>query len=122
MSRIEQKIRTRQVRCRRIRGRIHGTAERPRLAVFRSARHIYAQIINDDLGLVLASASTMDKQIRGSLEKSGNSDAAREVGKLLAERANSKEIGIVAFDRSGFKYHGRLKALAEAAREGGLKF
>ena len=122
MGRIEQKIRTRQVRRRRIRGQIHGTAERPRLAVFRSARHIYAQIINDDLGLVLASASTMDKQIRESLNNGGNSDAASKVGKLLAERAADKEIASVSFDRGGFKYHGRLKALAEAAREGGLKF
>jgi len=119
---LEQKIRTRQTRRRRIRGKIQGTADRPRLAVFRSARHIYAQIINDDLGLVLASASTLDKQLRGSIKSSGNSDAAREVGKLLAQRAVEKEIGIVAFDRGGFKYHGRLKALAEAAREGGLKF
>jgi large subunit ribosomal protein L18 len=122
VSRTEQKIRTRQARRRRIRGKVYGTAERPRLAVFRSARHIYAQIINDDLGLVLASASTMDRHLRGSLKSSGNSDAAREVGKLLAERAAKQEIGTVSFDRSGFKYHGRLKALAEAAREGGLRF
>jgi large subunit ribosomal protein L18 len=122
VGRIEQKIRTRQLRRQRIRGKIRGTAERPRLAVFRSARHIYAQIINDDLGLVLASASTLDIQLRDSLKSSGNSEAAREVGKLLAERAIKNEIGAVAFDRSGFKYHGRLKALAEAAREGGLEF
>ena len=122
MGRIEDKIRTRQTRRRRIRGKIHGTAERPRLAVFRSARHIYAQIINDDVGQVLASASTLDRQLRGSLRNGGNSDAAKEVGKLLAQRAADREIEIVAFDRGGFKYHGRLKALAEAAREGGLKF
>lgn len=122
MGRLEQKIRTRQTRRRRIRGKIRGTAERPRLAVFRSARHIYAQIINDDMGLVMASASTLDKQLRDSIKRSGNSDAAREVGKLLAERAVEKKIEMVAFDRSGFKYHGRLKALADAAREGGLKF
>jgi len=122
VGRIEDKIKTRQTRRRRIRGKIHGTAEKPRLAVFRSARHIYAQIINDDLGRVLASASTLDKQLRGSLKSGGNSDAAREVGKLLAQRAADKEIQMVAFDRSGFKFHGRLKALAEAAREGGLKF
>lgn len=122
MGRIEQKIRTRQVRRQRIRGKIRGTAARPRLAVFRSARHIYAQIINDDLGQVLACASTLDKQLRESLKSGGNSDAARKVGKLLAERAVKKKIGCVSFDRGGFKYHGRLKALAEAAREGGLEF
>jgi large subunit ribosomal protein L18 len=122
VGRIENKIRTRQARRKRIRGRMHGTAEQPRLAVFRSARHIYAQIIDDDLGHVLASASTMDRKLRGSLKVSGNSDAAREVGKLLAERATEKKIETVAFDRGGFRYHGRLKALAEAAREGGLKF
>ena len=122
MGRIQDKSRTRQARRRRIRGKIHGTAERPRLAVFRSARHIYAQIINDDLGQVLTSASSLDRQLRGSLKNGGNADAAKEVGKLLAERAAEKEIGIVTFDRSGFKYHGRLKALADAVREGGLKF
>jgi large subunit ribosomal protein L18 len=122
VGRIQDKIRTRQARRRRIRGKIHGTAERPRLAVFRSARHIYAQIINDDLGQVLTSASSLDRQLRGSLKNGGNADAAKEVGKLLAERAAEKEIGIVTFDRSGFKYHGRLKALADAVREGGLKF
>lgn len=122
MGRIQDKSRTRQARRRRIRGKMHGTAEKPRLAVFRSTRHIYAQIVNDDLGQVLASASTLDRQLRGSLKSGGNSDAAREVGKLLAQRATEKKIEMVAFDRSGFKYHGRLKALAEAAREGGLKF
>ena len=122
MGRIQDKIRTRQSRRRRIRSKIRGTAQRPRLAVFRSARHIYAQIIDDDRGHVLASASTLDRQLRGSLKTGGNSRAAHEVGKLLAERAVGKKIEMVAFDRGGFKFHGRLKALAEAAREGGLKF
>jgi large subunit ribosomal protein L18 len=122
VGRTGDKIRTRQARRRRIRGRIHGTADKPRLSVFRSTRHIYAQIINDDLGHVLTSASTMDRQLRGSLNCGGNSKAAHEVGKLLAERATEKKIEAVAFDRGGFKYHGRLRALAEAAREGGLKF
>jgi large subunit ribosomal protein L18 len=122
VGRLEQKTRTHKSRRRRIRGKIQGTAKRPRFAVFRSTRHIYAQIINDELGLVLASASTMDRQLRGSIKSGGNADAAREVGKLLAQRAVEKDIGAVAFDRGGFKYHGRLKALAEAAREGGLKF
>ena len=122
MGRIEDRKRTRQARRKRIRGRIQGTPQKPRLSVFRSARHIYAQIVDDGLGAVLASASTMDKQIRETLETGGNMDAAREVGKLLADRATNKKIETVAFDRGGFKYHGRVKALAEAAREGGLKF
>jgi large subunit ribosomal protein L18 len=122
VGRIEDKKRTRQARRKRIRGRIHGTHEKPRLSVFRSARHIYAQIVDDAMGSVLASASTMDRQIRETLETGGNMDAAREVGKLLADRAINKKIETVAFDRGGFKFHGRVKALAEAAREGGLKF
>lgn len=122
MGRIEDKKRTRQARRKRIRGRIQGTPEKPRLSVFRSSRHIYAQIIDDDLGNILASASTMDKQIRETLKTGGNIDAAKEVGKLLADRAVEKKIETVAFDRGGFKFHGRIKALAEAAREGGLKF
>ena len=122
MGRIDDKKRTRQARRKRIRGRIFGTPEKPRLSVFRSSRHIYAQIVDDALGAVLASASTMDKQIRETLETGGNRDAAREVGKLLADRALNKKINTVAFDRGGFKYHGRVKALSEAAREGGLKF
>ncbi|MBN2719776.1 MAG: 50S ribosomal protein L18 [Proteobacteria bacterium] len=122
MGRIEDKNRARQARKRRIRGKLRGTAQQPRLAIFRSARHIYAQIIDDDLGHVLASASTLEKELRGSLKTGGNEDAAKEVGKLIAERAVRQNIEMVAFDRGGFKFHGRLKALAEAAREGGLKF
>jgi large subunit ribosomal protein L18 len=122
VGRIEDKKRTRQARRKRIRSRIQGTPEKPRLSVFRSSRHIYAQIIDDDLGNILASASTMDKQIRETLKTGGNIDAAKEVGKLLADRAVEKKIETVAFDRGGFKFHGRIKALAEAAREGGLKF
>lgn len=122
MGRIEDKKRTRIQRRKRIRDKVYGTAERPRLSIFRSTRHIYAQIINDDMGTVLASASTMDAQLRGSAKYGGNIDAAREVGKLLAERATTKKIEAVSFDRGGFKYHGRVKALAEAARDGGLKF
>lgn len=122
MGRIDDKNRTRINRRRRIRSKVYGTAERPRLSIFRSTRHIYAQIINDDMGAVLTSASTMDAQLRGSTGNGGNIDAAREVGKLLAERAATKNIEAVSFDRGGFKYHGRVKALAEAARDGGLKF
>jgi len=109
-------------RKRRIRGKIRGTGDRPRLAVFRSARHIYAQVINDDLGTVLVSASTVDSGLKGRLKTSGNVEAAKEVGKLLAERAGQKSINTVTFDRGGFRFHGRVKALADAAREGGLKF
>lgn len=122
MGRIEDKKRNRLNRRRRIRGKVHGTAQRPRLSIFRSTRHIYAQIIDDDMGAVITSASTMEAQLRGSGKNSGNIDAAREVGKLLAERAATKKIATVSFDRGGFKYHGRIKALAEAVRDGGLKF
>jgi large subunit ribosomal protein L18 len=109
-------------RRRRIRGKIRGTADRPRLSVFRSARHIYAQIVNDDLGVVLVSASTTDRELRGKVRNSGNKDAASEVGKLLALRAADQKIESVTFDRGGFRYHGRVKALADAVREGGVKF
>jgi large subunit ribosomal protein L18 len=122
VGRIEDKKRTRINRRKRIRSKVHGTAERPRLSVFRSTRHIYAQIINDDVGTVITSASTMEAQLRGSVKSGGNVDAAREVGKLLAERAATKNVETVSFDRGGFKYHGRVKALAEAVRDGGLKF
>lgn len=91
-----------------------------RLCVNRTPRHIYAQIIDADNSKVLASASTLDKDLRGG--KTGNADAASQVGKLIAERAKSAGVSSVAFDRSGFKYHGRVKALAEAARESGLEF
>ena len=91
-----------------------------RLCVNRTPRHIYAQIIDADSSKVLASASTLEKDLRGG--KTGNADAATQVGKLIAERAKSAGVSTVAFDRSGFKYHGRVKALAEAARESGLEF
>ncbi len=122
MGKTDEKVVARSRRRRRIRGKIFGSAERPRLSVFRSSRHIYAQIINDDLGTVLVSASTMDRELKGSVKHGGNSDAASRVGSLLAERAVSKKIGVVSFDRGGYRYHGRIRALAEAAREGGLKF
>ncbi|MEE9326904.1 MAG: 50S ribosomal protein L18 [Cocleimonas sp.] len=93
-----------------------------RLTIFRSSRHIYAQIISGEKNVVLASASTVEKSVRDSLNYTGNSEAASTVGKLVAERAKDNGIEAVAFDRSGFKYHGRVKALAEAAREAGLQF
>ncbi len=96
--------------------------EAVRLCVFRTSQHIYAQIIAANGSEVITSASTLDKELKGNLAKSGNVDAAKAVGKLIAERALKAGIKKVAFDRSGFKYHGRVKALAEAARENGLKF
>lgn len=93
-----------------------------RLSIYRSSKHIYAQIIAGDENKVIASASTVEKTIRDSLAYTGNAEAASAIGKLVAERAKEKGIESVAFDRSGFKYHGRVKALAEAAREAGLQF
>ena len=105
-------------RHRRVRGKISGTAERPRLDVFRSSKHIYAQIIDDVAGVTLASASTLEKGFEGF---GGNVEAANKVGKMIAEKALAKGIKQVVFDRGGFVYHGRVKALAEGAREGGLE-
>ena len=103
----------------RVRGKISGTAERPRLCVFRSENHIYAQIIDDVAGNTLVSASSVEKGFEG---KGGNVDAAKKIGAVIAERALQKGIEEVVFDRGGYIYHGRVKALAEGAREGGLKF
>ncbi len=106
-------------RHKRVRAKISGTPEMPRLNVFRSAKNIYAQIIDDVNGVTLVSASSLDKEIEGY---GGNVEAATAVGKLVAERAKSKEIENVVFDRGGYLYHGRVAALAEGAREGGLQF
>lgn len=103
----------------RVRGKISGTPERPRLSVFRSNANIYAQVIDDINGVTLASASTLDKEFDGA---TGNVEAAKKVGKAVAERAKAKGIDTVVFDRSGYIYHGRVAALAEGAREGGLEF
>ena len=103
----------------RVRGKISGTAERPRLCVFRSENNIYAQIIDDVVGCTLVSASSVEKGFEGN---GGNVDAAKKVGAKVAERALQKGIEEVVFDRGGYIYHGRVKALAEGAREGGLKF
>ena len=103
----------------RVRGKISGTAERPRLSVFRSENHIYAQIIDDVAGNTLVSASSVEKGFEGN---GGNCEAAKKVGAAVAERALQKGIEDVVFDRGGYIYHGRVKALAEGAREGGLKF
>jgi large subunit ribosomal protein L18 len=106
----------------RIRKKIRGTPARPRLAVFRSQGHIYAQVIDDDAGRTLCAASSLDKDVRGASKKGGNVAAAKSVGTLIAARAKDKGIAAVVFDRGGFQYHGRIKALADAARESGLKF
>jgi large subunit ribosomal protein L18 len=103
-------------RHKRIRARMYGTAKRPRLCVFRSNQHIYAQLIDDDKAKVMASAGDLD------IKKGQKSEKAKEVGKLIAKKAQEKKIDTVVFDRSGFPYHGRIKALADGAREGGLKF
>ena len=103
----------------RVRGKISGTAERPRLCVFRSLNHIYAQLIDDVAGVTLASASSMEKGFEGF---GGNKEAAKKVGMAIAQKAQEKGISEIVFDRSGYIYHGRVKELAEGAREGGLKF
>ena len=106
----------------KIRNRFSGTAERPRLAVFRSNNHMYAQIIDDTVGNTLVSASTLEKEIKAELEKTNNVDAAAYLGTVIAKRAIEKGIKEVVFDRGGFIYHGKVKALADAAREAGLEF
>ena len=106
----------------RVRKKISGTSECPRLCVYRSNAHIYAQIIDDEAQTTLASASTLDKEIKGTVSVGSNIEAAKAVGKLIAERAQAKDIKVVVFDRSGYLYHGRVQALAEAAREAGLEF
>ena len=110
-------------RKRRVRRKIEGTAERPRLTIFRSSKHIYAQVIDDRAGVTLAAASTMDKRFTPDEEVKTKTDRARAVGQLLAEVCKEKQIEAVVFDRNGYPYaSGRVKALAEGAREGGLKF
>lgn len=109
-------------RKRSIRKKINGTASRPRLSVFRSSAHMYAQVIDDVNGATLASASTLCEDIKGGADGKKKSELAAEVGKLVAARCLEKNIETVIFDRNGFIYHGRIKAVAEGAREGGLKF
>ena len=106
----------------RIRNRFSGTAERPRLAVFRSNNHMYAQVIDDTVGNTLVSASTLEKEIKAELEKTNNVDAAAYLGTVIAKRALEKGIKTVVFDRGGFIYQGKVAALADAAREAGLEF
>jgi large subunit ribosomal protein L18 len=106
----------------RVRKKIQGTAERPRLNIFRSSKHVYAQLIDDVLGVTIASASTQDKELKDGIGNGGNTEAARKVGSLIAERAKKSGIEKVVFDRGGYLYHGRVQALADAAREAGLEF
>ncbi len=121
MAKVSRKQATRH-RHVRIRRRLSGTAERPRLAVFRSNGHIYVQLIDDVAQATLAAASSIDKELKTKLDSGATQAAAAEVGKLIAQRAKAKGVDQVVFDRGGNLYHGRVKALAEAARESGLKF
>lgn len=107
---------------RRVRGKISGTAERPRLSVFKSSKHIYAQLIDDKSGTTIAHASTLSKELSSSYKEMTRIQGAREVGKKIAELATSKQITTCVFDRSGYKYHGIVKEIADGAREGGLQF
>ena len=112
----------RLARHKRVRKDLHGTPERPRLCVFRSNKNISVQIIDDVNGVTLAAASTREKELKGQIEYGGNKEAAKKVGEAIAKRALEKGIETVAFDRGGFLYHGRVKELADGAREAGLKF
>ncbi len=116
------KMKRRLRRRNHVRRKVVGTAERPRLSVFRSSKHIYAQLIDDHSGVTLAAASSLAPDVRSSLKYGGNVKAAQIVGKKLAEAAKEKGIAKAAFDRGHYRYHGRVKALADAAREGGLQF
>jgi len=106
----------------RIRKRVAGTAERPRLAIHFSARHVYAQVIDDDIGRTVVSASTAERELKGKSKAAANRTTAELIGKAIAERLLAKKMDTVVFDRGGFQYHGKVKALADAARAGGLKF
>ncbi len=121
---VSKKSRTvvRENKHRKLRNRFSGTAERPRLAVFRSNNHMYAQIIDDTVGKTLVSASTLDKDVKAELEKTNNVEAATVVGTVVAKKALEKGITTVVYDRGGFVYEGKVKTLAEAAREAGLEF
>ncbi|HUT54040.1 MAG TPA: 50S ribosomal protein L18 [bacterium] len=115
---VEKRI----IRQRRVRRKVRGVAQRPRLCVFRSTKHIYVQVIDDAAGKTLAAASTLSPELKGKLKSTKDKDAAKEVGKLVAEKAQAAGIKKVVFDRNGFLYHGRIKLLADAAREAGLEF
>lgn len=118
----DEKERLRKRRHRRVRSKVSGTTARPRLNVSRSLQHIYVQLIDDEQGVTMASASTVEASVRSIMGSGGNMEAARSIGKLIAERALKIGIKAVVFDRGGYKYHGRVKALADSARQGGLAF
>ena len=120
--RAEEKVKRRERRHQRVRKVVLGMPERTRLSVFRSQKHIYAQIINDITGQTVASASSQDPEFKGKLKNGANLEAAKQVGLLLGKRALAAQIQKVVFDRGGYMYHGRVKALAEGARESGLNF
>ena len=122
MIKKESKKKVREKKHLRIRNRFSGTAERPRLAVFRSDAHVYAQIIDDEAGKTLVAASTVEKDVRGALKHTNDTEAAAYIGDLVAKRAIDKGIKTVVFDRGGFIYHGKVEALADAARKAGLEF
>ncbi len=119
---IALKTLARTRRQKRVRRRLQGTDERPRLCVFRSGKHIYAQVISDQTGRTLAAASTLSAPLKAQVQQTSNRAAAKEVGALIARLCQERAIRAVVFDRNGFLYHGRIKALAEAAREAGLQF
>ena len=122
MVRKESRAKVRENKHKRLRNRISGTTQRPRLAVFRSNNHMYAQIIDDTVGNTIAAASTLDKDVKEAVEKTNNVAAAAQVGTVIAKRALEKGITTVVFDRGGYIYHGKVQALADAAREAGLTF
>lgn len=121
MGRIRSRQEARRKRHRRVRARVTGNAERPRLSVFRSARHIRAQIVDDGAGHTLAAASTLQRELETAMEGADKTGKARAVGRALAERAKNVGVTRVVFDRGGYRFHGRVRALAEGAREGGLE-
>jgi large subunit ribosomal protein L18 len=122
MSRVTDRKQRRVRIKRRCRDAVRGSANRPRLSVYRSLRYVYAQVIDDDSGVTLVSASTLEKAAAGGLKSAGNREAGKLLGKLIAERARDRGVEAVVFDRSGFRYHGVIQAIADGAREAGLKF
>jgi large subunit ribosomal protein L18 len=122
MSALLKKVEQKQRRQRRVRSKVSGTSERPRLSVFRSARHIYAQVIDDESGKTLAAASTVAKDVKDVVTEANKTDAAKKVGEAIARVCLEKGVKKVVFDRAGYMYHGRVSALAEAARKAGLEF
>ena len=119
---VEKKVEARMRRHRRVRKTVYGTSRRPRLVVFRSNLHIYAQVVDDTTGKTLVAASSLDKECKKELKRGSNKKAAEVVGHLIAKRALTKEIKTVVFDRGGYLFHGRVKSLADAARQNGLVF